>query len=503
MMMKIKRCLILPLLVGLLAGCNDWLDIKSDNVLLQEEIFADYTGVRMAVNGVYRDLGVEDLYGKNLSWGFMSAIARNYQLTGLPTEMADGAAFKWKNSSVQGVTEKIWAKAYNVIANCNNIIEQVQTKDTSFFRFGEVEKNLVLGEMRGVRALLHFDLLRLFCPAPATLTDFKVLAIPYVTHYPEHQPERLNMEQVFASIIEDMEYAKKTLAPLDTLQFEGWTKKREHRFYNSVRTGSWDDDFLNFRGERMNYWGATALLARVYMWKGDLENAYKNASDIYRFHTNGWFKWTGAAFQGSLVDYPEITDTKRWEELLLGFYNSQNLTTFEALLSNNANRFRMNEMEKLFKEDTDDYRYRGFYNRYGDYRYSVWLRPKSQSTAYATYMDAAIKYQGPILPIVRFTEMYYIMIEYLIEKDRIPEAKALLGTLRNQRGVKDPTLPDDPGLLMDKLVNDMIREGLTEGQTFFMYKRLVRNIFNGDRDIIMEKGDYTPEYPNNEVAYSM
>ena len=54
----------------------------------------------------------------------------------------------------------------HIFASCNNIIRQVEKKDSTFFEYGEVEKNMVLGEMYGVRALLHFEVYRLFAPAP-------------------------------------------------------------------------------------------------------------------------------------------------------------------------------------------------------------------------------------------------------------------------------------------------------------------------------------------------
>ncbi|WP_018336779.1 RagB/SusD family nutrient uptake outer membrane protein [Butyricimonas synergistica] len=499
--MKMKRLIQWLLAAMVMTSCNDWLDIKSDNVLLEEEIFGDYTGVQMAVNGVYREISVTDLYGKNLSWGFASALALNYINSGLSSDLAEASNRNWKNSSVLDVTEKTWAKAYNVIASCNNIIQQVEKKDSSFFYNKDVEKQLILAEMRGVRALLHFDMLRLFCPVPSSKNQGDP-AIPYVTKYPDHQPMRMTMEQVLENIVSDMEFAQEKLGPLDTLKFEKWTKGRQHRFMSGAHeTPLGGDDFLNYRGTRMNYWGATALLARIYMWMGNEEMAYKNAAIIKRFvDVKGWFKWTGASQHGDVSAYPEYSDPKRWEELLLGFYNKDNLDNFEkAILSPES--FKMNEMEKLFGSETDDYRYK-FYNRYdNDRRYLVWERPVASSSNTSGTVTTQITYQCPLIPIVRFPEMYHIMIECLINKKKIVEAKELFSTLRNQRGVKEYVLPDDPDDLKEKLVNDMIREGLTEGQTFFMYKRLNHGIFNGDKDIPMTADKFIAEYPNNETSY--
>lgn len=498
--MKIKKLILWLLAAGFLMSCNDWLDIKSDSVLLEEEIFADYTGVQMAVNGVYRDISVTSLYGENLSWGFASALARNYRSDGLPLGMKEASEYNWKNSSVQEITESIWAKAYNVIASCNNIIQQVETKDSSFFNNKDTEKQLILGEMRGLRALLHFDLLRLFCPVP-TKDNLNDLAIPYVTKFPAHQPVRITLGKVLENVVTDMEFAQKTLAPLDTLKFMSWTKQRQYRFTWGSHAVSLGDDFLNYRGTRMNYWGATALLARIYMWMGDEEMAYKNAAAAKHFVDAGWFVWTSAGGHGNYDAYPELSDPKRWEELFVGFYNKDNLDNFEKAATYDS-YFKMNEMEKLFGMETDDYRYKGFYNRYhSNNRYLVWLRPEASSANTSGTVTNIVTHQCPIIPIVRFTEMYHIMIECLINQKRIPEATALFETLRLQRGVKERSLPADANELKEKLVNEMIREGLTEGQTFFMYKRLNHDIFNGDKNIPMTAEKFTAEYPNNETSY--
>ena len=155
-MMKNMRKLYLIFLLPAfwLISCNDFLDVSADNELLQNEIYGDYKGVRMAVNGVYRNLSSMDLYGQNLTWGFASAIGHNYQSNGtsyLPYGLYEAAAFNWESADAQSFAERIWSKAYNVIASCNDIIQHVVTKDTSFFGEGKMEKDMILGEMYGLR----------------------------------------------------------------------------------------------------------------------------------------------------------------------------------------------------------------------------------------------------------------------------------------------------------------------------------------------------------------
>lgn len=56
----------------LLVSCDNFLDVSSDNEVVEDEMFENYKGVRMSVNGIYNALSSTDLYGKNLTWGFSS-----------------------------------------------------------------------------------------------------------------------------------------------------------------------------------------------------------------------------------------------------------------------------------------------------------------------------------------------------------------------------------------------------------------------------------------------
>jgi pentatricopeptide repeat protein len=247
----------------------------------------------------------------------------------------------------------------------------------------------------------------------------------------------------------------------------------------------------------MNYIAATALLARIYMYNNDRQKAYETAQHAYTFHTRNWFRWTSGSYQGLITDVDYIYP-KRYDELYLAFANNQNYDIWEATLGTSAYYFRMKNMTELFLGDEDDYRLVGWYNRYNDFRYLTWVRPRGTSYNAQTVAQN----QGPLLPIIRFSEMYHIMIECLIDQGRVPEAVALFRTLRTNRNAKATiaeTIPAEE--LKEKLVLDIVRETLTEGQTFFLFKRLNRNIFNGDEDLFMSPEDWVVPIPDSETAY--
>lgn len=494
-----------PLL--LFVSCKKFLDVNAEDQVLQEKLFEDGDGVRIAVNGVYRLLSTPELYGKNLSWGFLSSIGYNYEVNYLPYNMQDAARFNWEASSTQGITEEIWQKAYNVLANCNNIIQEVQKKDSNFFEYKSNEQNMILGEMYGVRAMLHFELLRIFSPAPST--GYAGQTIPYVTTYPEYQPVRLDMQTILSKIIEDMQQSRNLLARVDTafITVPGSTSPVIRYNTGRIRSASWfilpQGDFFNYRGERMNVMAATGLLARIYMYKADYENAFKYAKIIYDYHKRNWFQWTQSIFQGQITDVDYIY-TKRPDELLLTFSNGRNYDNYDKLFEGTAGAqyFRMQSdyITKLFGLDTDDFRLVGWYNRYNDQRYITWIRPRG--TSY--YAELVTKDQGPLLPVIRFSEMYHILIECYIRQSNITDAVNLLNTLRLNRGAKEKISTSiSANELMEVLVNDVVRETLTEGQTFFLFKRLNRSIYNGNSDVIMRPQDWYAPLPQSEIAYQL
>jgi len=499
--MKYLHHLILFSCVLSFCTCNDFLDVTSSEKILQKDLFKESQGIRMAVNGVYKEMSSTSLYGQNLSWGFISAVGHNYEVTTsvLTTNLYYAANFAWDNSYVESITDNIWSKAYNIIANCNNIIQMVEEQDTMFFKEKALEKTLILGEMYGVRAMLHFDLFRLFAPAP--ITNASGLTIPYVTTYPDKRPINLSSDEVLKNIVDDMEMAKTMLAPIDTIKFRSVISSPAGRYRQS---NTWrnlpEGDFFNYRGQRMNFFAATALLARIYLYMGDYDKAFENADLVYRFHKRNWFRWTSSSYQGNISNVDYIY-TKRPDELLLVLSNHKNYENYDKFMLESyygTSRFRMKKMELLFVGDLDDFRFSGWYNRYGLKRYLTWQRPAG--TSYTAQNVA--QNQGPLIPIIRFSEMYHILIECYIRKGNLEEAVTMLNALRLSRGAKTKITNDIEAVeLMDRLVNDIIRETLTEGQTFFMYKRLNRNIFNGETDIEMKPEDWIVPIPYSETNF--
>ena len=171
----IACCLLLPL-----GGCSNWLDVIPEDSVDEKDLFSTGEGYRSALNGVYRQMSQTSMYGQQMSWGFIDALGQLYNTQKLSNYSAYGIAGKnyaYRDETVKSVIQVIWSNTYNSIANCNNIVGRITGEDPSKFRGGEAEQHMIQGEALALRAFLHFDLLRLWAPAPVTNPSGKLHAL--------------------------------------------------------------------------------------------------------------------------------------------------------------------------------------------------------------------------------------------------------------------------------------------------------------------------------------
>ncbi len=157
------------------------------------------------------------------------------------------------------------------------------------FRLRSVERDLILGEAKALRGLLHFELLRLFAPAP--VKNRTVNAIPYQNTYPSHVTPPSPVSVVMDNVIKDLEEAQQLVVKNDTVT----NRTAMSQKLQSLLSGSSTTQgglFFNFRMHRMNYVAIQGVLARVYLYNGDRANALKKAEFLYKTYSPaGRLKW--------------------------------------------------------------------------------------------------------------------------------------------------------------------------------------------------------------------
>ena len=484
-----KNILLSALVLFSFSSCSDWFEVQPENEIAKEDLFASYDGYRTALNGIYRNLSDASLYGNNLSFGFISLLGQNYDVPAyiLPYDVSGNIVnYEYDNANVKSITQAVWEKAFNTVANCNLLIQNAEQREANFFDEGENERNVIIGEAKGLRAFVHFDLLRLFAPAPVTGDDASY--IPYVSSYLTSHPVHLPTSVVLDSIINDLQEAQRLLADNDTLVNVKMMQSVNYRFEGNYNGGG----VFAYRGTRMNYVAVNALLARVYLYKGDKATAYKYAREAYRFYSEKkWYSFTSESnLSNTNVEYRRC---KLYEDILLAFYNTNIYDIYESWLTTHfywaTNHLPIKNRTDLFEGDETDFRYRYMLHSGG---YSLkWVRVSDANALWY------ITDQYPLLPVIRMSEVFYIMCEYLADNN-LMEAITLLNTLRIARGASQLSMSLTKDEFLTCLYNDATREFIAEGQTFYLYKRLNKSMYNGAYPIEMT-GKYVVPLPDSET----
>ena len=77
-----KKILIYITFLGIgLSACNDWLTIEPSDQISGENLYANADGYYTQINGIYQDMAKYELYGCELSWGFLDVLAQYYDMS--------------------------------------------------------------------------------------------------------------------------------------------------------------------------------------------------------------------------------------------------------------------------------------------------------------------------------------------------------------------------------------------------------------------------------------
>lgn len=507
---KLLSWIFLPFIMS---ACNGWLDVKPEDEIDENDLFETGIGYRHALNGVYFALGDINLYGKHLSWGIVDAMGQCYTYANAGNgakEMQFGASrYDWDHQYIEPCIESIWKKTYNAVANCNNIIQNIANDDPEKFDYKEKEKCMIWGEALALRAYLQFDMLRLFAPAPSTNPGNR-LFIPYVSEYPVYVSKALTVDSCLNNVIRDLKNAKDLVWKADS--------GRTCRKLTFWEVGESDMGLFydNKRGFRLNYYAISAVLARVYMYAQQTENAYKEAKALIDFAEKN------RVFEIDYYDMEYYGDFKSYGDMLWGL-EAVDLLDFETAVNSVDNsdnplyigvagakiNFWGDDIQVDNEETCNDLRFVNWVSRLDDY-YKTYKFTK-YAQRFATNNGTEIG--NTLVPMIRMSEMYYIAAEAIYKTD-LTAAKEYLLTVKEGRGLSssDQSIRNvnaaNESNFLNILQNDARREWLGEGQIFYMYKRLNQNIPSVDpnkpaeesyQEIKAEEKNFVIPMPNIET----
>jgi starch-binding outer membrane protein, SusD/RagB family len=222
-------------LLYLLSGC-DVLNVDPQDSIPADQAFKDKAGIERGILGSYSSLQSLKYYGRTyLIFSDLAAdnLSHPADATSSDYSEVDNNAILPENSAISG----IWSSIYDGINVANNVIDKVPGMSD----MTDKEKNVALGELYFLRALNHFNLMNYFGPI--------IIKTKPTVGVSNLDAGRESVDLVYAQIIADLTFASEHLQP------------------SSLKI-------------RASKYAAIALLARVYLYKGDYDLAYEKANDV-------------------------------------------------------------------------------------------------------------------------------------------------------------------------------------------------------------------------------
>lgn len=244
--MKKLNIYILLFVFGFFACTDSYLDVEPQTSLSTDMAIGNFADAQVALMGVY------DAFQSTASY-----YARDFVVT--PDIASDDAfvapqnsgrflqQFNFTTSPTTGFSAAFWNRAYNAINRANNIIVRSDVITDA----PEEELNHLLGQAYALRALAHFDLLRIYA-RPFSWDNGNAPGVPFMSEPKISSPSRDQVSFVYERIIEDLILAADLMKKTTGLAERAYMSK----------------------------YAAKALLARVYLYKQEWQLAANTAVDV-------------------------------------------------------------------------------------------------------------------------------------------------------------------------------------------------------------------------------
>lgn len=370
------------LITGMLNSCEDFVQVDlPDSRIGTVQVFSSDETALAASSAMYNSMleGSGILGGTTTNLNFLSGLSSDELLTystSAPVIQIAGNAVLSSNTHVL----RIWTSAYKTIYECNAILEGVNASD----KLSAAVKSRLIGEASFIRAIVNFYLVNLYGDLPLVRsTDYRRNAVM----------ARASQSDVYDGIIEDLLTAHANLT----------------------------DEYVAGTRTRPNKAAASALLARVYLFTQEYQQAELHASAViadpaYKLETpaNVFLKASGEAI---------------WQ---LTQVNPATSPTGDAALFVIRNNFFQTSLRNTVVSDFEP----------NDRRRTAWIGtwikdgvPYYYAFKYKQRVTPDLNVFNEFLVVLRLAEMYLIRAEARTRLGNLPGAIADLDMVRSRAGL--------------------------------------------------------------------
>ena len=411
-----KLLLILPLLVS----CEEFLNIEPPkNELNGKNVFKETATIEAAFAHIYAELR-ETSFTRGSNSG-LPCLLGYYADELIYLNESQQATLDFYNNSVLArnfSVEQIWNSSYNLIYDCNSILEGVEGNNS----ISQNDRDRFMGEAYFIRAFIYFHLTNLYGDIPfVDSTDYQK----------NSKAPKTSIEIVYERVIEDMLLAKELLF-------------------------SSNDNIGLFRA---NHWTASAFLARIYLYHNNWERAKEEALYIIE---EGPF----ALEQDLSSVFIKGSRETIWHlDPIAPGYNTPEAGTFISLTAPPRNLSLSEELLVDFEE--------------GDQRFVNWVGAVSneEETWYFPFKYKLREITQETMEysiLSRFSELFLIAAEASARLNQTSDALYYLNIIRNRASLPSISVNNQKELLLSILQERRIEFFSEQGHRFFDLKRTGR-----------------------------
>ncbi|MBL7113320.1 MAG: RagB/SusD family nutrient uptake outer membrane protein [Bacteroidales bacterium] len=459
-MKNIYSILTIMITMAIFTSCEDFLVENPSYALPSNESVKTVTDLQNAVNGVYARIsysGSLSFYaGDFIALGDLRADDMTYNDQLNANAISPVARFQYDKNSAY--SENFWSAPYTTLGRINDILSV--TDNLTVLSGEEDTFTDLVGQLYGMRALCHFDLVRTFAQLPKALHDGMTLntpdgGIPIADQvFPvEYKPVRNTIGEVYDFILADFDRAISRLNPAPAI--------------------------ANSYGA-LNIWAARALKARAQLYYGNYPQALSLAEEVIN----------GAGASGfRLAEFSEITSI--WNKVQQPEFLFELIVNVTYNAQRNSIGYYSNpDGYGEFVLSENFYNYLLFDNP-ADFRKFLAVEKSSQQGTGTDYYP--LKYPGREVEtasggmevntyvnnprVIRMAEVYLIASEAGFHDGNQTKAAEHLNALRSKRiaGVAALTT-----VTLDDILNERRKELFAEGHRSWDVWRNKRSLVNDD-----------------------
>lgn len=438
--------IILILLIGLGACRKSFLDDVTDKgALIRQDYITDLETTTEYLNGIYNNLG-NNLFEAH-SVIYPELIADNIKPVGSDL----GAQYNWNQQTNEtGIASGIGSAlncnnisyaAYKVVRSANFVLEMAE----KYHNQDVAKANAIKGQAYAIRALAHFILVNYFAQQYSYTLDGSHPGIAYITssNWTDPVKGRNTVAEVYTNLISDFNNAISLLPQTTTSTII------------------------------MNRNAARALLARVYLFKGDWVLAKVLARQV------------GTTVPIMMVNYPSKLFTLEETEALFQLPPGKNVTIgngsgtlFASIRFKGTIRFRAtSDIGVMLNEDPNDVR-------------KAWLRyvPPTANTLelwnivkFPEGVVAGITPTGSYYhTVIRSSEMYLTAAEAYAQLNNVDSARFYLDAIRKRANPAALATTSTGLALLEAIYKERRKELAFEGLRMFDLLRWKKGVNRGD-----------------------